>query len=113
MSKVIVKLNKDRVQSRFEPKYKLAQQYLDNEVLKDCTPYVPMKTGNLVRSGMDATVLGSGLVMWNAPYASRCYYNKMNFQKTKHPLACSFWFEVAKGVNKEKWINGVEKVVKG
>ena len=30
----------------------------------------------------------------------------MNFQKTKHPLACSQWFEVAKGSNKEKWVKG-------
>lgn len=106
-------LNKEYTVSRFNPKFEQAQTYLDNEVLKDCTPYVPMNTGALVRSGMDATVLGSGRVIWNAPYASRCYYNSMNFQKKKHPLACSHWFEVAKAQNKQKWLEGVRKVVTG
>ncbi len=107
------KLNKEYTVSRFNSRYQQAQTYLDNEVLKDCTPYVPMRTGALVRSGMDATVLGSGRVVWNTPYASRCYYNQMNFSKDKHPLACSHWFEVAKASNKGKWIEGVKKVVKG
>ena len=107
------KLNKEYTVSRFNSRYQQAQTYLDNEVLKDCTPYVPMRTGALVRSGMDATVLGSGKVIWNTPYASRCYYGTMNFRKDKHPLACSHWFEVAKANNKGKWIEGVRKVVKG
>lgn len=111
--KATLKFNKSAVKSRFEPRYRRAQQYLDNEVLKDCTPYVPMNTGALMRSGINATVIGSGEVVWNAPHASRCYYGHMNFQKTKHPLACRQWFEVSKGVNKDKWISGTEEVVKG
>ena len=108
-----IEMNIQQTQGRFSSKYVAAQMYLDNEVLKDCTPYVPMNTGQLMRSGINATVIGSGEVVWNTPYASKCYYGNMNFRKTKHPLACRQWFEVAKGVNKKKWIDGAEKALKG
>ena len=108
-----LKMNTQYTEARFEPRFHRGQVYLDNEVLKDCTPYVPMNTGQLMRSGINATVIGSGRVVWNTPYASDCYYTHMNFQKTKHPLACSQWFEVTKGVNKSKWIAGTKAAVKG
>nr|DAO61535.1 MAG TPA: Minor capsid protein [Caudoviricetes sp.] len=111
--KVRLVMNKSYTVQRFKPKYEAAQKYLDNEVLKDCTPYVPMDTGQLMRSGINATVIGSGEVVWSAPHASKCYYTDMNFQKTKHPLACSQWFEVAKGSNKEKWVKGAKAAMKG
>ena len=72
--KVRLVMNKSYTLQRFKPKYEAAQKYLDNEVLKDCTPYVPMDTGQLMRSGINATVIGSGEVVWSAPHASRCYY---------------------------------------
>lgn len=108
-----IEMNTQYTQQRFQSRYAFAQKYLDNEVLKDCTPYVPMNTGQLMRSGINATVLGSGEVVWNTPYASHCYYCNLNFQKTKHPQACRQWFEVAKGVNKEKWIEGTAAALKG
>lgn len=101
------------VVSRFNPRFKQAQKWLDNEVVKDSTPYTPMKTGALMRSGINATHYGSGEVVWNTPYAARCYYNKLNFSKDKHPQAQSHWFEKAKAVNKAKWTDGVRKIVKG
>lgn len=99
--------------NRFKPIYARAQKWLDNEVLKDCDPYVPMRTGNLVRSGQRGTKLGSGMVIYNAPYAARCYYGNMHFNKTKHPQATRQWFEKAKASCKTKWKNGVEKLMKG
>ena len=57
--KVRLVMNKSYTVQRFKPKYEAAQKYLDNEVLKDCTPYVPMDTGQLMRSGINATVIGS------------------------------------------------------
>lgn len=100
--------------SRFHPKYKMAQQFLDNEVLKDSAPYVPMRSGNLMKSGQLGTTIGSGEVKYNAPYARRMYYGtNFNFSKDKHPQACAQWFEKAKATNKKKWIDGVNKIVKG
>lgn len=99
--------------SRFAPKYKKAQMFLDNEVLKDSSPYVPMQTGNLDRSGQRGTQLGSGKVIYNAPYARPQYYRFPQKNKDKHPLASMAWFEKAKGVRKSSWIRGVNSIVRG
>lgn len=99
---------------KLEPREEFAQKWLDNEVLKDCGQYVPFREGHLFRSGIAATKLGSGKVEYNVPYARRVYYGRnMNFGKKPHPNACAFWFEKAKGVNKEKWLSGVRKIMTG
>jgi len=102
-----------KVEKRFEPKYLAGQKWLDNEVLKDCDEYVPMRTGNLRNSGIRGTTLGSGKVIYNAPYAASCYYAKRTFSKDKHPKASAQWFEKAKAVHKQKWINGAGGAVTG
>lgn len=100
--------------ARFDPKFQQAQKYLDNEVLKDCTPYVPMKAGNLFLSGQRGTVLGSGDVVYNTPYARACYYGiHRHFSKAKHPKACAQWFEPAKAEKKSSWVKGVNSVIGG
>ena len=100
--------------SRYHPKYQKAQQFLDNEVLKDSAQYVPMRTGNLMKSGQTGTVIGSGNVVYNAPYARRMYYGtSFNFSKDKHPQACAQWFEKAKATKKKDWVAGVNKIIRG
>lgn len=107
-------INTQHCLGRFGTKYSRAQKYLDNEVLKDSAPYVPMRTGNLMNSGITGTQIGSGKVVYNAPYAKAMYYGKsLNFSKDKHPQACAQWFEKAKAAKKEDWIKGVRRVVKG
>lgn len=104
-------LNTAYTQNRFAAKYSLAQKWLDNEVLKDSDIYVPMRTGNLRNSGIRGTDIGSGKVVYNAPYAARCYYGKMNFSREKHPQATAQWFEPAKAANKAKWISGAKRLM--
>ena len=100
--------------ARFAPRYDRAQRFLDSEVLRDCAPYTPMRTGYLMKSGNTGTVIGSGKVIYNAPYAKRCYYGRsMRFSKDKHPKACAQWFEPAKAAKKDQWVAGVEKILKG
>jgi hypothetical protein len=100
--------------TRFDPRFQRAQKWLDNEVLKDSAPYTPFRTGNLMMSGTRGTVLGSGEVVYNAPYARACYYAQgRSFNPSFHPLATAQWFEKAKAVKLEKWIDGVGKVIKG
>lgn len=48
-----------------------AQRYIDSEVLRLTAPYIPFKTGNLIRSGTLGTVVGSGEVNYIAPYAAK------------------------------------------
>lgn len=103
-----------RCVSKHSPEYQRAQRWLDNEVLKDCDPFVPMRTGNLRNSGIRGTVLGGGKVVYNAPYAAGCYYARNRvFRKDKHPQAQAFWFEAAKKINKKKWCDGASKIIRG
>lgn len=53
------------------------QKMCDSEVLRQCEPYTPRDTGTLVNSGTLATDIGSGEVIWNAPYAKYQYYGML------------------------------------
>lgn len=111
-SKVII--NTQECVKRFDPRFSRAQKFLDNQVLQDTEPYVPMLSGTLAGSGIRGTVIGSGKVIYNAPYAKKTYYLLgANFNKEQHPLASAQWFEKSKAVKKKAWIDGAEKIVKG
>jgi hypothetical protein len=104
-------MNTAYTKERFSTRFLSAQKFLDNEVLKDCAPYVPMRTGQLMRSGQNGTNIGSGQVVYNAPYAKKVYYaTKANFSRAKHPQASSQWFEKAKAIKKKDWINGANMI---
>lgn len=106
-------INTDYCLGRFKERNEKAQKWVDNEVLKDCDPYVPMRSGDLVRSGQRGTVIGSGKVVYAAPHAAAQYKHFPNKSKAKHPQAVMAWFEAAKSVNKDKWVKGARKVVTG
>ncbi len=104
----------DATVSRFNPRYEQAQKFLDSEVLRDSAPYVPFRTGYLMNSGNTGTVIGSGNVIYNAPYAKKVYYARnARFSKAKHPQACAEWFEKAKAAKSKIWLDGVQKIVRG
>lgn len=116
MSKVHIRLELDtpQVLNRFDQRFQRAQKYLDSEVLRCSAPYVPMRDGNLMKSGTLGTKLGSGQVIYNAPYAKKMYYGlNYHFSKDKHPQACAQWFEKAKATSKDDWMNGVGKIITG
>ena len=107
-------INTQQCIGRFNKRYSAAQKFLDSEVLRDSAPYVPMRTGNLMNSGVTGTDIGSGRIVYNAPYAKRMYYGvDFHFSKDKHPQACAQWFEKAKSLKKDAWIRGVNKIVRG
>ncbi len=109
-----LQINTQSCIGRFNAKYSAAQKFLDSEVLRDSAPYVPMRSGNLMNSGTTGTVIGSGKVEYNAPYARYMYYGVgFHFSKDKHPQACAQWFEKAKAAKKDAWLDGVNKIMKG
>ncbi len=67
------------------------QQFIDSEVLRRCQSYVPMDTGELIRSGIRETRIGSGEVVYRTPYARRWYYRNAQFQGA--PKRGTYWFE--------------------
>lgn len=108
----------------FEP-YGKVQKYIDSEVLRLSSPYVPLLTGALEKSGTLCTDIGSGEVIWNTPYARYQYYERVMVgsppkQVTNIPLKYhggglrgGFWFERMKANHKSEIIAGAAKIAGG
>lgn len=112
---VRLEINPSKVmRSKFDPRYQAAQKFLDSEILRCSSPYVPRRDGYLEGSGIKGTKIGSGEVKWNIVYAKYQYYGLSFHHSTdRHPLASAQWFEKAKAVHRADWISGVEKIIKG
>ena len=50
------------------------QKFIDSEVMRNMDPYTPKRSGFLIRSAITGTVVGSGIIRQNAPYARSNYY---------------------------------------
>lgn len=117
-----------------EKRIKLAQKRLDTLVISDGEKYVPFKNGGLRASAHIATVIGSGLIVYNTPYAHYQYIGKdMVGVETKKHWAKKYetkiyngkvlyyheqdtgsqWFEKAKEQNLDKWTRAVGRVLDG
>ena len=84
------------------------QQYIDSEVLRRNSPLVPYDTGQLERSGTQATKLGSGQVRYNTPYARKQYYENRGKGNRGR-----LWFERMKAKDKKSILEGAAKVAGG
>lgn len=90
-----------------------AQMKLDQQVIADSNYYVPKKTSTLEKSAQIKTVIGSGLVVWQTPYARAQYYGvSFDHSKQLNPNACAKWFEAAKARKMEQWRKLVDDTVK-
>ena len=63
-----------------------AQQFIDSEVLRLCEPYVPMRSKELIRSGIRATIIGQGQVIYDTPYARRWYMSLRTSAKRQNAV---------------------------
>lgn len=50
------------------------QKFIDSEVIRCMDPFTPFRNGDLKKSAILGTVIGSGLIKYAAPYARRNYY---------------------------------------
>jgi hypothetical protein len=99
-----VKFDPKQVGKRVDDALDKAQHALDQQVLKDSNYFIPMDTGELMRSSLRASKIGQGLLVWDTPYARRLYYNpQYNFRKDKNPNAHGLWFEEAKALHFPEW----------
>ena len=53
---------------------KKAQKFVDKECLRLMSQYTPFRTGTMERSATLGTVIGSGKIVYNSPYARYLYY---------------------------------------
>lgn len=95
--------------SRFENSYNNAQKVIDNEVLRGCEPYIPLVTGNLIRSGINGTTVGSGIVQWLANYAKDVYYRASGVGRSTGKLRGNYWFERWKKDHLRELMSGVRR----
>ena len=72
------------------------QKVVDSEVLRRSDKYVPFLSGNLKKSGITGTKIGSGEVVYNAIYSHKNYYENKGMGKqgtASGGLRGKFWFE--------------------
>ena len=99
------------------------QQFIDSEVLRLCDSLIPLDTGKLKQSGITGTHIGSGEVVYNAPYSKYQYYGKVmvgNAPKTVtnrdlqyhsgDSKRGSFWFERMKTAHKNDILKGAQRI---
>ena len=88
------------------------QKFIDSEVLRLSQPYVPLVSGMLMHSGELGTVIGSGEVIWNAPYAASQYHNTAKTRPYDSQRG-SHWFDRMKADRGKEIINSAKKMAGG
>lgn len=90
--------NPDFAASRNES-FSRMQKFVDSEVLRRCSPRVPIDTGMLEKSGKLGTEIGSGEVKYIAPYAAKQYYDTSESRPYDANRGAK-WFERMKAADK-------------
>lgn len=114
-----------------------AQEFVDSECIRLMKPYTPFRNGILEKSATLGTVIGSGEIHQNAPHARYQYYGMLmvssitgsafasqgekkvltdtplEYDKSKHPQAGSFWFERMKADHKKDILQGAAQIMGG
>lgn len=99
----------------FAPKkreqFTTAQEIIDSECLRYMNPLTPMRTGTMIKSATLGTVIGSGEIIYVAPYARRQYYNNAGGSPA-HPQAKAYWFETMKAANRDSILRAAARGLK-
>ena len=77
------------------------QSFIDQDCVRKMAPETPRRTGALVKAATLGTVIGSGEIIQDTPYARRQYYE----HKEK-----SYWFERMKNRHKDSILKGAQKI---
>lgn len=89
-----------------------AQKFVDNEVLRLDAPYMPIRSGTLIKSGQLGTVIGSGEVNYVSPYAAAQYYSTAQ-SRSYDSQRGGKWFERMKADHKSDIVSGAKKLAGG
>ena len=111
--KVAQHLDSKRLENIVKQKIESVQPYLDSMVLQDSNYFCPLKDSHLQKSAITNTKIGSGLLIWQTPYARAQYYGEgFDHSKQRNPNACAKWFEAAKARWHPKWVRFVNEKLK-
>jgi len=103
--------------SRWFPKFKEAQVWLDDRINMDMMPYVPFKTGAMQTAinAKNNQLRGTGKIcVYSMPYGRRVYNGINKNGGTMHytnPLTTPHWFVTVKDNYKNQWIRGVKDII--
>lgn len=89
--------------------YEKAQQFVDSECLRHMNPLTPRLSGALIKSGTLGTVIGSGHIEYQSPYARRQYYEHKGGEGQRG----SKWFERMKAAHKDTIMKGANQIAGG
>ena len=119
---VTVKKGKTSIRTRLEWKPSLGQEYdgkieraqvyLDSEVLRRSTPYMPIRTGTMIKSGALSTTPGTGEVIWKTPYVRFQYYGTA-ISRPYDSQRGGKWFERMKADQRDDLVAKVKRKVDG
>ena len=90
------------------------QRFIDSECLRRCDRYTPKDTGELIRSGIRGTVIGSGELVYTAPYARINYYHNSGHGAggtAMGGLRGGKWFERMKSAHRASILAGAARIV--
>lgn len=96
---------------RMDACFMQAQKFVDSEVLRRTDPYIPKVSGNLIRSGMLGTKIGSGEVRYIAPYAA--VQNETAPTRSYDPRRGGQFFERMKIDHRAAILRGAQTLLKG
>lgn len=98
-------VNLGGVLTTIEARVKKAKFIVSQQVLKDSNHYIPADTWNLRDSSVTNSNFEDGKLIWNTPYARKLYYGVgTNFSHDKNTNAQGEWFEKAKSVHLQEWL---------
>lgn len=86
---------------RMEQSFSNVQRRIDSEVMRYMEPYMQMQTGAMIMSMRASSVIGSGEVVVNTPYARRIYYSSAGVGRPTGPQRGPKYFERMKADKKE------------
>lgn len=112
------------------------QKYIDTECLRNMKEYTPKISGTLEKSPKLNTVIGSGTIRQNTPYARYLYYGwlmvstitgsawskgeskmltgvELEYSKSVNPKAGKLWFERMKEDCKDDILKGAQDIASG
>ena len=113
------------------------QQFIDQKIISECKPYIPASPRRILENSAQAmTEIGSGIVIWETPYARYQYYGRvmtdelgrtwvgegekkpiihedwpLTYDTSQNPMAGPYWFERAKADHLNEWLDETRRVM--
>ncbi len=88
---------------RWTRRFNRLQKFVDNNMVRHMSEYVPHRSGTLERSVITGSRMGSGVLIYRCPYARKQYY--LAHRRIVNGKRDSRWFE-------RMWADRHEQVVR-